>query len=173
LSTSSSDPSSSHLIPSYAASSSSDPSLHYTNTFLPPYAAYSTSSPTNKNNNSSSFISPHQYKHNKPTLPSLHQCSTIPTYTQQQQQRQHQLLKEKHLLCKLCNNLHSSPWHTTDMCPLKDSTFIVSKTIWENVMQHNNLHGKMNKNYHKILTFLLLSLNQPKLLFHLKLTQLL
>jgi hypothetical protein len=35
------------------------------------------------------------------------------------------------------------------MCPLKDPTFIVHKNIRENAMQHNKLHGCINKNYNK------------------------
>ncbi len=75
----------------------------------------------------------------------LHNKTSIPHHTASLSTSQ----KEKHLLCKLCNNLHSSPWHTTEMCPLKDPTFIVHKKIRENVMQHNKLHGRINKNYNK------------------------
>jgi hypothetical protein len=45
------------------------------------------------------------------------------------------------------------------MCPLKDPTYIVNKTICENVMQHNNLFGKTNKNYNKNID---LPTTQPK-----------
>jgi hypothetical protein len=49
----------------------------------------------------------------------------------------------------LANKLHSSPWHSTDQCPLKDPTYIINKKIHKNVMQHNHLQGKISKNYHK------------------------
>ncbi len=45
------------------------------------------------------------------------------------------------------------------MRPLKDPTYIVNKTICENVMQHNNLFGKTNKNYNKNID---LPTTQPK-----------
>jgi hypothetical protein len=51
--------------------------------------------------------------------------------------------------CRLCNNQHPNPWHTTDNCPFKDPTFTQNKLIWENVMQHNSLHGRINKKYSK------------------------
>jgi hypothetical protein len=35
------------------------------------------------------------------------------------------------------------------MCPLKDPTYIINKKVKENIMQHNNLYGKVNKQYHK------------------------
>jgi hypothetical protein len=35
------------------------------------------------------------------------------------------------------------------MCPLKDPTYIINKNIRENIIQHNNLYGKVNKQYHK------------------------
>jgi hypothetical protein len=51
--------------------------------------------------------------------------------------------------CRLCNNQHPNPWHTTDYCPFKDPTFIQNKLIRENVMQHNSLYGRVNKHYSK------------------------
>ncbi len=51
--------------------------------------------------------------------------------------------------CRLCNNQHPNPWHTTENCPFKDPTFIQNKLIRENIMQHNSLHGRHNKNYSK------------------------
>jgi hypothetical protein len=153
VSTLSSSPSDTHssptLIPSYAASSYSDPSLDYINAILPPFAASSITSPLSTHHNHyHSTTSPLPYKNNKSThhsSPKRVPSSPPPNHTRPS----HQQIKEKRLLCKLCNNLHSSPWHTTAMCPLKDPTFIVSKTICENVMQHNNLFGKTNKNYNK------------------------
>ncbi len=53
------------------------------------------------------------------------------------------------LLCRLCNNNNPNPWHTTATCPLKDPTFIQQEGIHENVLQHNSLYGKLNKNYIK------------------------
>lgn len=53
------------------------------------------------------------------------------------------------LLCRLCNNNNPNPWHTTTTCPLKDPTFILHEGIHENALQHNSLHGKLNKNYKK------------------------
>lgn len=66
---------------------------------------------------------------------------------------------DKHNSCHLSANQHSSPWHTTDMCPLKDPTFILNKIIQERVIQHNNLYGKINKNYNKNMN--IPSNNQP------------
>jgi len=51
--------------------------------------------------------------------------------------------------CRLCNNQHPNPWHDTNHCPFKDPTFIQNRLIRENVMQHNTLYGKTNKNYTK------------------------
>jgi hypothetical protein len=149
LSSSPSDNNTSHLIPSYAASSYSDPSLEYINDFLPPYAAAGTSNPIHKNNHyTSSYTSNNKLTTNNKLPPTI-STKLPPSHLHHSQQRQQQQQKEKHLLCKLCNNLHSSPWHTTEMCPLKDPTYIDNKTIRENVMQHNNLFGKINKNYNK------------------------
>jgi hypothetical protein len=51
--------------------------------------------------------------------------------------------------CLLCNNQHPNPWHSTDQCPFKDPTYIQNKLIRDNVMQHNTLYGKINKNFIK------------------------
>jgi hypothetical protein len=45
------------------------------------------------------------------------------------------------------------------MCPLKDPTFIMNKAIQERVIQHNNLYGKINKNYNKNID--IISTNKP------------
>ncbi len=51
--------------------------------------------------------------------------------------------------CKLGNNGHPNPWHTEANCPFKDPTHILCKTTRENVMQHNSLHGAINKHFSK------------------------
>jgi hypothetical protein len=51
--------------------------------------------------------------------------------------------------CKLCNNGHPYPWHTEENCPFIDPTHILCKTTRENVMQHNSLHGAINKKFSK------------------------
>jgi hypothetical protein len=51
--------------------------------------------------------------------------------------------------CKLCNNQHPNPWYTTDNCPFKDPKFIQNTLIRENVMQHNTLYEKINRDYTK------------------------
>jgi len=58
-------------------------------------------------------------------------------------------IKQNQPKCRLCNNQHPNPWHTTDSCPFKDPTYIQNKLIRENVMQHNTLFGCINKNYTK------------------------
>lgn len=127
------------LVPSFAASSDSDPSLHYTSDYIQPIANAGklTTSYFHNNNNPNNNKHPPSRNHHHPPKPNPPYPSSALTP------------KDKHLLCKLCNNLHSSPWHTTDQCPLKDPTFIINKKIRENVMQHNNLYGKTNKNYNK------------------------
>jgi hypothetical protein len=52
--------------------------------------------------------------------------------------------------CKLCNNQHPNPWHTESNCPFKDPTHILCKITRENVMQHNSLHGAINKKFSKL-----------------------
>jgi hypothetical protein len=59
------------------------------------------------------------------------------------------ILSSKQPSCQLCFNKHASPWHAKNDCPYKHPTHIVSKDIWERVMQHNALHGAENKNYNK------------------------
>jgi hypothetical protein len=51
--------------------------------------------------------------------------------------------------CLLCTNQHPNPWHSTEHCPFKDPTYIQNKLIHDNVMQHNTLYGRINKNYTK------------------------
>jgi hypothetical protein len=130
-----------------------DPSFHSTTTHIHPIACTS-HSPHHHHNNYTKMNTTHQ---------SSHYCPSSTAYSPSLQHQHHithknnnspspsipTTVKEKHLLCKLCNNLHSSLWHSTDLCPLKDPMFIVNKKIRENVMQHNNLYGKTNKNYHK------------------------
>jgi hypothetical protein len=103
--------------------------------YIHPYAVYVSSSNNNKHNKQyHNNIKPkNNYTPHHPL--SLHN-STPPSQC------------DKHNLCHLSANQHSSPWHTTDMCPLKDPTFILNKIIRERVM-HNNLYGKINKNYNK------------------------
>jgi hypothetical protein len=145
------DTSSSNLIPSFATTSITDPTLHYISNFIDPYAAAGRTSKFYNNNKNSTIASkppPSIINNNS----SLHTTNS-PKLLNNNNNNLPSNNKDKHLLCKLCNNLHSSPWHTTDMCPLKDPTFIVSKKIRENVLQHNNLYGKVNKKYHKDIDF--------------------
>jgi hypothetical protein len=51
--------------------------------------------------------------------------------------------------CLLCNNQHLNPWHSTEQFSFKDPTYIHNKLIRDNVMHHNTLYGRINKNYTK------------------------
>jgi uncharacterized protein YoxC len=74
--------------------------------------------------------------------------NTQPRAYKQQQTISQQKLKQAPK-CRLCNNQHPNPWHETQNCPFKDPTYIQNRLIRENVMQHNTLYGKVNKNYTK------------------------
>ena len=45
-------------------------------------------------------------------------------------------------LCGLCENNHTSPWHSTSMCPLRGHTFIQDKTARDKVVQYNAFHSR-------------------------------
>jgi len=100
---------------------------------IDPTVAYTNSQKHLYNKQHKNFISTKNqpnFQHTKPNSP-----TTTPS------QNQHK--------CRLCNNQHPNPWHSTDQCPFKDPTYIQNKLIRENVMQHNTLYGRINKNYNK------------------------
>ncbi len=143
---------SSSMNPSFAASSIMDPSFHYNSTNIYPVACagHSHHHHQNHHNKSTQARQSSYYRPSSNAYSPTHQHQNIPHKNNNSSPLSiPPNVKEKHLLCKFCNNLHSSPWHSTDHCPLKDPTFIVNKKIRENVMQHNNLYGKENKNYDK------------------------
>ncbi len=97
---------SSTLVPSFAATSISDPSLHYLSDIIDPIAAAGNSSCFHRQTNHHH----HPLKHSPSSTSTIHNNKKIFHNTTSLQPN---LQKDKHLLCKLCNNLHSSPWHTT------------------------------------------------------------
>jgi hypothetical protein len=63
------------------------------------------------------------------------------------------------IACEFCFNKHRSPWHPAAECPLKDITYIFDRNVRERVIQHNALHGAVNKIFSKMLDTLAHSQN--------------
>jgi hypothetical protein len=51
--------------------------------------------------------------------------------------------------CNLCYNTHVNPWHSTEHCPYKHPTHILSKDIHECIMQYNAVHGAEKQGFTK------------------------
>jgi hypothetical protein len=108
---------------------SADSTQLFPQEYIQPTAAY-----TNNINTKSNFHQHKQQQHTNQNKSTMHHSNqTKPTQPK----------------CRLCNNQHPNPWHMTDACPFKDPTYIQNRLIRKNVMQHNALFGRINKNYTK------------------------
>ncbi len=144
--------------PSYAATV--DPYVAYSHHHKPHYSTpHHTTTSTTRNSNRQQPLyfnnknQPHRqqpfHRANNNNTSTSHSPPPSHSIFHQQMYNEPPRNNTKCLLCQLCNNTNPNPWHTTENCPLKDPTFIIHKGIHENVMQHNSLHGKTNKQYNK------------------------